>query len=1375
MVPTLLLQGETGTGKGLVARVVHESGPRARGPFIPVNCAAIPDSMLEAELFGYEAGAFTDAKRGKPGLFEAAVGGTLFLDEVDSLSLALQSKLLTAIESKHIRRLGAVTEHAVDVKLVAATQSDLGQLAAGVRFRPDLYHRLAVVVLTLPPLRERGDDVVVLARVLLARFATGYGVEPKLLTPEAEAWLRDYGWPGNVRELGHAMERVTLLHEEAHLDARTLERLVRPAAATPTPSRSGDVAPAEEPEETRRVREVLARTGGNVLRAARLLGMTREAVRYRMRRYGIERPDVDEPEPPRPTRASRRRPAEPDVAATASPGSGSEESGATTAADAAAPGPAASRWEQKPVAIVAIELVWPELAEGRPPSHEPWTENARWERVIREKLAGLGGVILQQSPSMVVWAFGVPQALDQLHQRAVHGALAVRNVTVGLAERERAPELRIAVHVGTMLVDTEGRDPAKQALPVGETLTTPVRLLAEAGPLEILASAAVARQVEAWVTLEPVEMQARSTRATGLGVYRVVGVSAWRERGPGTSRRALSPFTGRERELATLLELVRSVATGSGQAVGIVGEPGSGKSRLLYEFRRLLRGEAVRYAEAHCLAHGSMTPYLPLLEAAQYFGVSQSDSAQEVSEKVRSGLDAIGVDPDTYGPYILHVVSPGTMGGQPEGSDRQTFKARTFEALRQMAVGFARQQPFVFAVENVHWSDPTSEEFLSYLADRLTGTRCLLVTTYRPGYRPPWLERSYATQVALQPLGVEDSRRLARAVVGTAALSQETERELLARAMGNPLFLEELARAVVEEGGEAFAGRLPDTVQAVLAARIDRLSAADKSLLQTSAVIGREVSLAVLERVTGLGGAALEGRLARLMAGEFLFETAAATARTYAFKHPLTHAAAYQSLSPATRQLVHRRVLDSMEQLGEPRPEQLPELTHHAMQAGAWEKAVEYARGAAGQAQSRYAHREAASCYEQALAALAGLPGTVTLAQECGLRADLAHALYSAGELDRAAAEYREAQSLAERLGDERQLAQILWDLVYIHAHQGRYVEAVEAGERALTLADALGALRTKVWAGIGLGRAYFALGDYRQGIGRLRATLEALPAGPEDRVVSVQGDELPAVAVKTYLALCLARTGELDEGLVHGADAVQIAEARGGRLDRALAYYGLARVHHARTDFAQASELLERAAALIEPEAFPILFPRIPSGLASTYAQAGRPSEALPLLEQALAGAQSIALEYGKSLILVQLGETCLAAGRLEEAAGHAKEAFELSRDRGERGDEAWARHLLGEIASCREPAEPERARNWYREALALAEELGMRPLAARCRLSLGELEARRGGDQEARVWLAPAADDLRAMGVSAWLSRAEALLSTLDRSIGGTSVGPA
>ena len=300
-VPTLLLQGETGTGKGLVARIIHDSGPRAHGPFIEVNCAAIPETLLEAELFGFEAGAFTDAKHAKPGLFEAASGGTLFLDEIDALPPPLQGKFLKVVEEKRLRRLGAVADHPVDVKLIAATQMGLSGRVAEGRFRTDLYHRLAVVILELVPLRQRGKDIVILAEHLLRQYAEAHRVNPKRLSRDANAWLLSQAWPGNVRELSHLLERATLLCPEATLGPHTLERLCLPFLSAQVEPLPADVG-WERLDEPARIRQALMRTQGNVVGAARLLGLSRSALRYRLRRYGIGRsqpltPDLPHPSP----------------------------------------------------------------------------------------------------------------------------------------------------------------------------------------------------------------------------------------------------------------------------------------------------------------------------------------------------------------------------------------------------------------------------------------------------------------------------------------------------------------------------------------------------------------------------------------------------------------------------------------------------------------------------------------------------------------------------------------------------------------------------------------------------------------------------------------------------------------------------------------------------------------------------------------------------------------------------------------------------------------------------------------------------------------------------------------------------------------------
>src|SRR5882762_10383501 len=221
-LPPVLIEGETGTGKGLLARMLHRSGPRPDGPFVDVNCAAIPETLLEAEMFGFERGAFTDARRAKPGLFQTAHRGTIFLDEVGLLPEPLQAKLLKVLEERSVRRLGATRDEHVDVWILTATNEDLKAAIQRRRFREDLYHRLAVLSLTLPPLRQRAGDVLTLAEHFLSRACADYGMPPKTLTADARAALLAYAWPGNVRELGNLMERVALLSSELQVRAGAL-------------------------------------------------------------------------------------------------------------------------------------------------------------------------------------------------------------------------------------------------------------------------------------------------------------------------------------------------------------------------------------------------------------------------------------------------------------------------------------------------------------------------------------------------------------------------------------------------------------------------------------------------------------------------------------------------------------------------------------------------------------------------------------------------------------------------------------------------------------------------------------------------------------------------------------------------------------------------------------------------------------------------------------------------------------------------------------------------------------------------------------------------------------------------------------------------
>jgi transcriptional regulator with AAA-type ATPase domain len=430
-LPAILLVGETGTGKGLLARAIHRAGPRATGPFQAINCAALPEHLVEAELFGFVPGAFTDARRAKPGLFETAGGGTLFLDEIGLLHEPAQAKLLTALEERVVRRLGATRGEAVDVSIIAASNLDLEAAARERRFREDLYHRLAVVTLTLPPLRERGGDILVLAEAFLERVCREYGLPPKTLDPDARARLRAYPWPGNVRELANVMERVALLTDAAAVSARMLE--LGPGRASADAPSAGAPAPLTSDDAARhQLLSALEETGWNISVTARRLGITRNTVRARIARYELRSPGLPpHPDPPEPELL---------LPAPALPVEPPQKNPAT-----GAPAPSVPRRPVRPLRWISRRVTFLRVrAVG-----ERQDDSYGWSRLAEafvDKLEAFGGRLAALSPLGLLAVFGA-EPMEDSSRRAAHAAI----VMASAAERARrespeVPPVRLALH-----------------------------------------------------------------------------------------------------------------------------------------------------------------------------------------------------------------------------------------------------------------------------------------------------------------------------------------------------------------------------------------------------------------------------------------------------------------------------------------------------------------------------------------------------------------------------------------------------------------------------------------------------------------------------------------------------------------------------------------------------------------------------------------------------------------------------------------------------------------------------------------------------------------------------------------------------------------
>jgi tetratricopeptide (TPR) repeat protein len=812
---------------------------------------------------------------------------------------------------------------------------------------------------------------------------------------------------------------------------------------------------------------------------------------------------------------------------------------------------------------------------------------------------------------------------------------------------------------------------------------------------------------------------------------------------------------GRARELALPHERLALAASGQGQVIGIVGKPGMGKSRLLAEFAHRLAEQPVTYCEGHWLAYASTTPYGPVRDLLrQLWGLPDPSAPDVLTATLQQRLHAAGIVAEDGAPFLLQILDVSVDPQSLAALSPQERRVRTFTLLRQLVLHASQHQPLVLAVENLHWSDPTSEEWLAALAAQVGVRAILLLATYRPGYQLSWLARPWATQVALPLLTPLDSLAVLQAVPQAAQLSACQQAAIVAKAAGNPFFLEELTWAAVERGDPARARPLPDTIQAVLAACLDRLPPEAKGLVQIAAVIGTEVPVSLLQRLARLAEETLQRGLAHLQGAELLYETQLVPEPVYSFKHALTHEMAYSSLLQERRRALHAQIVDVLEMLaGERQDEQVDHLAQHALRGEVWDKALRYFQQAGAKALARSAHREAVVCFEQALEALAHLPpDRPTLEQSLNVRRDLRVALMPFGQWGQILTHMRAAETIAAELGNHRSLGYIYGLIANAHRNMQDYESALAYCQRAHAMATAREEFDNQLFVHNEMGWIYIEQGDYCQAMTYLQQTLTAL----QGEWLSPTPNIRHSVQARVLLGQCLTELGAFTDGVTYGNEALQIAEAGGRPYERLAVYWRVGYLHMRQGTLHQAIPLLERAAALGQDANIPLFYLPAAANLALAYALAGRATDALSMLEQ-VGGITDV--PYGP---LVR-EEAYLRAGCVEEAHRLVERVLAYAREHKTRGQEARALWLLGEMALHGHPPETAPAEAHYSQSLALAEALGMRPLVAHCHLGLGTLYATTGRPEQARTALATAIALYRTMEMTFWLPQAEATLAQM------------
>jgi class 3 adenylate cyclase/tetratricopeptide (TPR) repeat protein len=981
------------------------------------------------------------------------------------------------------------------------------------------------------------------------------------------------------------------------------------------------------------------------------------------------------------------------------------------------------------------------------------------------------GTVNQVMGDGIMALFGAPIAHEDHAVRACYAALAMQDTVgqyAGAVRRQQGldVQIRVGLNSGEVVVRAIGNDLHMDYTAVGQTTHLAARMEQMAMPGTILITPAVLRLAEGYVQVKPLGPLPIKGLRDPVDVYEMSGAGPVRSRLQTAAARGLTRFVGRQTELELLRQALEQVRVGHGQVVAVIGEPGVGKSRLFWEFPQSPHTHGWRVLVSRAVAYGKATPYLPVIDLLKaYFQIEASDDARQRREKVTGTLLTLDSAMGPELPAVLTLLDVSVEAPQWQALEPRQRRQRTLAACKRLLLRESQVQPVLLVFEDLHWIDTETQALLDHLVDSLPTARLLLLVNYRPEYQHGWGSTTSYTQLRLDPLPPASAAEVLQALLGDDPSLELLKQLLIERTEGNPFFLEESVRTLVETEvlvGEPGAYRLtqalptiqvPATVQAVLAARIDRLPPEEKRLLQTAAVIGTEVPLPLLQAIAEAPEDTLHRGLAHLQAAEFLYETRLFPEREYTFKHALTHEVAYGSLLLERRRVLHARIVEELEILARERAaEQVERLAHHALRGEVWDKAVSYCQQAGARAFDRAAFCEAVASFDQALQALEHLPehdDTRVLAIELRLAVDLQ--LTPLGETGRRRALLGEAEALAKSLDDRARLGRVLARMAHVRRLTGDDDGAMAAGQQALALAAELGDSVLQEQASYFLGQAYFDIGDFGRAAELFRRNVEVA-----DRESGTPRTDV-LIQSQAYLAQILSALGAFAEGWRHGEEALRLATLAGQRAAPVIAHGSLGLLSLAKGDLEHAIRVLEQGLALCRASGNRNWLRRIAPGLGYAYALQGRLAEGRALLEEGLSESIRTGVRQ-RPLQVAWLSEVCRLEGRGEEAGQHARQALDLARQQKARGDEACALHQLGVIYAHADPSEAKQAEDHYRQALTLADELGMRPLQAHCHRGLGTLHAATGQREQAHTEVSTAIEMYRAMEMTFWLPQTEA-----------------
>ncbi len=963
-------------------------------------------------------------------------------------------------------------------------------------------------------------------------------------------------------------------------------------------------------------------------------------------------------------------------------------------------------------------------------------------KILMDEIHRYEGTINQFIGDGVMAIFGAPVAHEEHAQRACHAALSIQSALEGYSEsieRRFGCEfrMRIGLNSGPVVVGAIGDDLRMDYTAIGDTTNLAARLQSIAEPGTVLVSEQtqkLAKDFFDFETLGEIEVKGKSSAQQAHRLFKGKGVKT---RIQAAAARGLTKFVGRSREMQALEEAYDKARSGCGQVVGIVGEAGVGKSRVLLELRNMLPRGEYAYYEGRCLHYGGTMAYLPVLDILRaYFDIKEDDRESAIRKKMEGKiLDLDNRLVDHFPPFreLLSLKENDMKYLQLEPGEK---KLRIFEAIRDLFLRESENRPLVLAVEDLHWIDRTTEELLGYLIGWLSGARILLILLYRPEYTHPWGSKSYYSRIGLDQLSPKTGAELVQAILEDGEVGPELRDLVLGRAGGNPLFVEELTHNLLENGSiqkrnheyvltrKRSEIQVPDTVQGIIAARIDRIEENLKRVIQIASVIGREFAFRILQRIMDMREG-LKSSLLNLQGLEFISEKRLFPELEYIFKHAITQEVAYNSLLQRRRKEIHEKIGNAIESLYPERLEDFYELlAHHYGRSDNKSKALDYLELAAQKAARLSAMGEAKAYFDEAMGLLETLPYTEENRQRrlsllvhhwlvfmmllkfpeyyrllkqyepiaSGSKDQRILGLFCScmglcewwrGMLDQALQYTNRAIGLfegIERTGDATAFAYFV--LIYTHLFKGNLEKVLIYKEEALRVLEQEFNLRFFVWSLSGATWAYSMLGRWDEALAEGQKALKA------------------AEEYSSNSLICFA------------AYMVSWALTSKGELDQAVEYANLA-VEKAPTPADKAWAQMRGAWALC---------------------RAGQPERAVEIWKSVLPIYQTSQYAYGESLTMLCLGEAHWLIGNYHDARHSLLEGLRVAEECGMRYLLGWTHRLLGEVALKTNPAE---AAMHFEKSISILQEIKGENELALAYSGYGRFHKQQGNTKQAREYL--------------------------------------